>query len=315
MTEDIKKEINPVEKIEKKKKPGRPRKTPVKQPRKRNGIVLEPKDPFNYIEFLYDRPLIFKKIWQFFKLMAVGKIQIIFRKKEIIFWGEDHYKKSKIRFKINANNINHYYCNSELDIGIFSKNPELIMSTIDKTYNSIILLSKRDSIQKDFRVILNNDIEIDESHKVELIGDYSKIENEDRFNNDNEYQLKFELPGKYFKKMISDIQTFSNEITIRKDGKNDPLIFEYSKNDKKIISYHIVQNDKNIKLVSNIEDESFRVSFKIDYIKPISSALLSENITIYAHENKPLLFYINMDKDTIELKILTEVVNNRDKII
>ena len=51
---------------------------------------------------------------------------------------------------------------------------------------------------------LNNfyDIEIDESHKVELIGDYLKIENEDRFINDNEYQLKFELPGKYFKKMI-----------------------------------------------------------------------------------------------------------------
>lgn len=298
-----------------KKKPGRPRKTPIKQPRKRNGIVLTPKDSDNHIEFLYDRPLLFKKIWQYFKLMAVDKIQIIFRKKEIIFWCEDHHKKSKMRLKINADNINHYYCENDLDIGIFSKNPELIMSTIDKTYNSIIFLSKKDSIQKDFRVILNNDIEIDESHKVELIGNYLKMENENTFINNIDYQLKFDLPGKYFKKMISDIQTFSDEITIRKDSIDDPLIFEYSKLDKKVISYHIVRNSKNINLVSTMGNESFRASFKIDYVKPISAALLSENITIYANENKPLLFNINMDKDTIELKILTEIIDNRNKIL
>merc|ERR1712226_891253 len=149
-------------------------------------------------------------------------------------------------------------------------------------------------------------------HKVELIGDYKKIENEEQFTCDSEYHIKFDLPGKYFKKMISDIRTFSDEITIRKDSENDPLIFEYSKCDKKIISYHIVKNTKTINLVSNLqENESFRVSFKIDYVKPISSALLSENITIFAHENKPLLFYINMDKTVIELKILTEIINNR----
>ena len=299
-----------------KKKPGRPRKTPIKQPKARNGIILSPKDENNYIEFLYDKPLLFKKIWQYFKLMAVDKVQIIFRKKEIIFWCEDHHKKSKMRIKIDCSNVNHYYCSNELDIGVFCKNPELIMSTIDKTYNSIIFLSKKQNIQKDFRIILNNDIEIDESHKIELIGDYKKIENENKFINADEYQIKFNLPGKYFKKMISDIKTFSDEITIRKDSENDPLIFEYSKKDKKIISYHVVKNTNNIKLISNIKNnESFRTSFKIDYVKPISTALLSETITIYAHENKPLLFYSSMDKNTIELKILTEIIDNRNKLL
>lgn len=299
-----------------KKKPGRPRKTPVKQPRPRNGITNLPKDDNNHIEFLYDKPLLFKKIWQYFKLMAVDKIQIIFRKHEIIFWSEDHHKKSKMQFKIDVNNVNHYYCLNDLDIGVFCKNPELIMSTIDKTYNSIIFLSKKHNIQKDIRIVLNNEIEIDESHKIELIGDYKKIENEEHFTCDNDYQIKFNLPGKYFKKMISDIRTFSDEITIRQDSVHDPLIFEYAKYDKKIISYHIVQNVKNINLVSKLkENESFRVSFKIDYVKPISSALLSETITIFAHENKPLLFYINMDKNVIELKILTEIIDNRNKII
>jgi hypothetical protein len=194
------------------------------------------------------------------------------------------------------------------------KNPELIMSTIDKTYTSILFLSKIGYTQKDIRIILNNEIEIDESHRIELIGEYDKIYNENMFL-DMDYTIKFELPGRYFKKMISDIRSFSNQITIRQDGMDEPLIFEYTKQDKKIKSYHIVRNNSIIKFTSKLkEDETFRVSFKIDYVKPISSALLSENIIVYAHENKPLMFSILMDKNTVGLKILTEIIDERTKM-
>lgn len=308
------KNTNEEKKSVQKKRPGRPRKTPLREPRPRNGIVNIPKDDNNFIEFLYDKPLIFKKLWQYFKLMAVDKIQIIFRKTEIILWSEDHHKKSKMRIKINANKINRYYCSEELDIGMSCKNPELIMNTIDKTYTSILFLSKLNYMQKDIRIILNNEIEIDESHRIELIGEYDKISNEAQFL-DDEYTIKFELPGRYFKKMISDIRAFSDQITIRQDSPEEPLIFEYMKTDKKIKSYHIVRNNKSINFTSKLKaDDTFRVSFKIDYVKPISSALLSENITIYAHENKPLIFSINMDKSTMELKILTEIIDDRNKI-
>lgn len=298
----------------KKKKPGRPRKTPIREPRPRNGIVNQPKDDNNFIEFLYDKPLIFKKIWQYFKLMAVDKLQLIFRLNEIIMWSEDHHKKSKMRIKINTDMVNHYYCPEELDIGMTCKNPELIMSTIDKSYTSIVFLSKTGYTQKDIRIILKNDIEIDESHRIELIGEYEKISNENMFL-DSDYTIKFELPGRYFKKMISDIRAFSDQITIRQDGPNEPLIFEYTKQDKKVKSYHIVRNNKTINFTSNLkDDETFRVSFNIDYVKPISAALLSENIVIYAHENKPLMFSIVMDKNTVELKILTEIIDDRNNI-
>jgi len=303
--------VKEASKKNKTKRPGRPRKTPVREPRPRHGIVTSAKDNANFIEFLYDKPLIFKKLWQYFKLMAVNKIQLIFRKHEIILWGEDHHKKSKMRIVINANKVNHYYCSEELDIGMSCKNPELIMNTIDKSYVSILFLSKLSYTQKDIRIILNNEIEIDESHRIELIGEYDKISNEEQFT-DSDYTIKFVLPGRYFKKMISDIRAFSDQITIRQDGIGEPLIFEYMKNDKKIKSYHIVRNNKTIDFQSNLkEDESFRVSFKIDYVKPISSALLSENIIIYAHESKPLMFSILMDKNTVELKILTEIIDDR----
>ena len=305
---------NKQKKTNDKKLPGRPRKIPIKEPNPRNGIVAAPKDESNIIEFLYDKPLIFKKLWNFFKLMAVDKIQIIFRFKDIILWCEDHHKKSKIRIKINAPSINHYFCAEEFDIGIKCKNLELIMMSIDKSYNSIVLLSKIGQSQKDIRIILKNEIEIDESHRIELIGEYNKMNHEQMFL-DNEYKIKFELPCKYFKKMISDIRLFSDQITIRQDRITEPLIFEYVKSDKKIKSYHIVRNNSNIKFSSNLKnDETFRMSFNIDYVRPISAAILSENIIIYAHEDKPLVFTIALDKSAIEIKILTEIIDNRSSV-
>jgi hypothetical protein len=295
----------------KKKRPGRPRKNPVREPKPRNGIVSVPTDPSNHMEFLYDAPILFKKLWQYFKLMAVDKIQIIFRRTEIIMWGEDHHKKSKMRVRIDANKINHYYCKEKLDIGMSCRNPELVMTKIDKTYTSLLFLSKIGYTQKDLRAILKNDMEIDESHKIELIGEYQKIDNEDMFL-DSDYPVKFELPGRYFKKMISDIRAFSDQITIRQDSVDEPLVFEYTTQDKKINSENIVRNNKLIKFESNIrDDDTFRTSFKIDYVKPISSALLSENITIYAHERKPLMFLVNMDNDAIDLRILTKIIDER----
>lgn len=294
-----------------KKRPGRPRKTPIRAPRPRNGIVNKPSNENNYIEFLYDKPMVFKKMWGYYKAMAVEKLQMIFRQNELIIWGEDHHKKSRMRACIDANNINHYYCGGTLDIGIMCSDLEKIMSTIDKTCGSIMFLSKKGHTQKTIKVILTNDIEIEKNHTVELIGDYQRIEMEDMFL-DEDYPIKFDLPGRYFKKMISDIKAFSEQITIRQDSISAPLIFEYITKDKKIRSEDIVKNNKLIKFQSTIDsDNMFRTGFMIDYVKPISSALLADNISICAHETKPLKFLVFIDSNTVDIRILTEIINER----
>lgn len=294
-------------------KPGRPRKNLVKLPKPRNGIVLSPSDAKHYIEFLYDKPLIFKKLWQFFKLLACDKLHLSFLKDSIIIYCSDHHKKSHIRVKINCNEVNHYYCEKELDIGLLCKNPELIMGTIDKSYNSILFLSTQDNIQKNIEIILKNDIDIEENHKIELIGEYDKSNNDAKFI-DEEYKIKFKLSGKYFKKMISDVKTFSDILNIRQDDREDNLMFEYIKHDKKIKSLHIMKNSDAINLRSTLEeDETFRTSVKLDYIKPLSSALLAESIEIYADENKPLKFIINLDDKCIQICILTDIIDQRSE--
>lgn len=308
----IKGKFSKKENKEERKRPGRPRKIPLKKPCPRNGIVNTPRNEQNYMEFVYDNPCNFKKIWQYFKLMAVSKIQMIFRPKEVILWSQDHHKKSEIKITIDADKVNHYYCIEELDIGILCENPELIMATINGEYQRMLFLSQKNYVQKNIHIIFKNNIEIDETHKIELIGEYNKMENEDIFE-DNDYTIQFELPGKYFKKMIADIRAFSDQITIRQDSMNDPLVFEYAKDDKKVKSHYIVRNDDQIKFHSKLkEDESFRVSFKIEYVRPISSAMLADKILIKAHENKPLMFYVSMDDGTIKMQTMTEIINLRN---
>jgi len=293
--------------------PGRPRKTPLKKPKPRNGVVSEPSKLDNLIEFVYDKPIVFKKLWNFYKAMAVEKLQIIFRPTEIIICGEDHHKKSKMRTKINTKNTNHYYCGKSFDIGIMCSDLEKIMMTIDRSYGTISFLSKHGYSQKNMKINFTTDIEIEKNHTVELIGDYTKIDYEEMFL-DEDYPIKFELPGKYFKKMITDIKSFTEQITIKQDSPTDPLVFDYITKDKKIKSKDIVRNNKLVKLVSNLKgDDNFLTSFKIDYVKPISSTFLSDNILIYAHESKPLMFKINIDNSTVEIKIITEIIDERNK--
>ncbi len=301
------------EKVDKPKaRVGRPRKQVPRLPKPKNGIVTVPSESYHMVEFLYDKPLVFKKLWHFFKLMAVDKIQINFTHDAIYMWCRDHHKQSHIRVKINCNEVNHYYCKDELEIGLLCKNPGLVMDTIDKTCGSILFISTADSSQKNIRVILKNDIEFEEVHKIELISDYTRIENSDKFM-DEDYTIKFRLPGKYLKKMISDIESFSDQVTIRQDSADDPLTFEYIKYDRKIKSTYVAKNSRNISLCSNLaENDTFRASFMIDYVKPISSAVLADNIDIYADENKPLMFTIQMDEKAVELKILTNIIDNRD---
>lgn len=294
-----------------KKKPGRPRKTPVRTPKPRVGIVSTPTNENNHIEFLYDKPLVFKKMWGHYKNMAVERLQMIFRPNELIIFGEDHHQKSKMRACIKTSGVNHYYCASPLDIGIMCSDLEKITSTIDKSCSSIMFLSKKGHTQKTIKIVISNDIEIEKNHIVELIGEYPKIAHETMFLDMN-YPIKFELPGRYFKKMISDIKGFSEQITIRQDSCSHPLIFEYMTKDKKIKSEDVVKNSKIINFQSSIQaDDMFRTSFKIDYVKPISSALLADSIVICAHESKPLMFVVLVDSNTVDIRILTEIIDER----
>lgn len=295
-----------------KKGPGRPRKTPKKEPIPRKGIAVVPTDSQHVIEVLYALPLIFKKIIAFFKSLASSEIQIVFRPTEIVFYAQDHLKKSRIRVRIDADKLHHYYCNKVVDIGVNCRDMELILNKVDKDYTTIILLSTKGSVQKNITVILENEMQIDEIHTIGLIGQYKHINNEEDFV-DEDYMIKFKYPSKYFKKTISDINTISSRLCISQESRDDLLEIEYRSKNKKVTSRHVVKKPERICLQSQLRaGENFRVDVKVDYIKPISSAQLADEIWIYVDENKSFMTKAVIDNGAIEIKTLTEIIDGRN---
>lgn len=294
-----------------KKGPGRPRKTPKKEPLPRKGIANEPAGPDNVIEMIYDSPAIFKKIIAFFKSLASSDIQIIFREKDIIFYSKDHLCKSDTRVKIDATKLNHYYCKETINIAVNCQEIEKILNKIDKEYSNIILISTRGNTQKSINLILENDNQIDEHHVIDLVELKNVMKNEEEFI-DEDYMVKFTLPGRYFRKTINDIKAISSKLSIQQDDYKAPLTISYMSLNKKIRAHHVMKNASKIKLESQlVQGESFMVTIKAEYIKPISTAHIADEVWILVDEEKKFMTKAYIDDETIEIKTVTEIVDDR----
>ncbi len=282
---------------------GRPRRTPQPDPVPRNGIVYEASSSDNLVEMSYDNVSVFKKVFNLLKNMNVKEINFNFSGTSVLLFGVDHLEKNIIHIKVNSNKLNHYFCERPVTITLDTKNLDKITQKIDKNYELMSFILKKDSYRNNLMIILNNkEMSIDESHVIRLI---ESEHNYETFMNKScnfmEYPLRFELNGKYFKKLINDMYVFSEVFTIEKVSKS-PLSFVYKNLNNTIRGYNICRDDKKIKLETSLnEDDIFSVSVQIDYVKSLSNSLLSENVKVYADTDNDLVFNLSIDEGVIDI--------------
>ena len=251
-------------------------------------------------------PLCLKKFFTLFKAMSVKEICMAFDEKSINIYAVDHLKKSYIKVLINCDKINHYYCEGSINIYLNPKNMENIIQILDKNYITIAFMLEKISKRSTLHIIYKNDMKIDEHREIDLI--QSTNISYDIDYTDINYPIKFVLPSKYFKKFIGDTSTFSNTLVISKVG-NHPLTFIHTSRDRTIKSKHIVQSPESVKLVSLVsDDEIFSSSIQIDYIKPLSSSMISEFISISLDIHKNMIFKMEIDNKTIEIAVNIETI-------
>ena len=288
---------------------GRPRLIQRIDPLPKLGILNNPSNEDNLVELSYDNVSIFKKIFNLLKTMNVKEINIQFNSNYTKIFGIDHLEKNLIHIKIDSNKLNHYYCEHPINITLDPKNLDKITQKIDKHYSLFSIILKKKSYRNNIIIILNNKIlSIDESHIINLIEtnvDYETFN--DKSVDYNLYPLKFELTGKYFKKLINDVSTFSEIFTIEKVN-NNPLQFIYKNINNTIKGFNICKDSSKIKLQSSLsENDIFSVSVRIDYIKALSNSLLSEKIKIYADSENDLVFNLLIDNGSFEIIIYTSI--------
>jgi hypothetical protein len=299
-------------KQKKRDRPGRPPKDRSTKQRTRMGIVEVPHNENNILEFSYDMPQNFKKIWDYFKTSAVDKLRFVFKKDGIVILCEDHYKKNKIRVKIAGEKVNHYFCSEPFDVVVLNRNIEKVMNTIDKKDTREIGISINSDLSNqgslanldNIKVIFDNEIKIKSIHELSLINDTEYIE-ETPFLEEEKYLVKYRLPSSYFKRQINNIKSFNNEILIRKESNETPLLFEYKMEDCKVRSRDIVEEPGRIDLVSNLPNNTpLMIIANIDNIRPISSVQISECVELFIANDRPILYKVVLNDLAIEIKVL-----------
>jgi hypothetical protein len=291
-----------------KKKPGRPKKDVIRKVVPKEGIVsmpcnasLEAYQPMsvNVVEIIYDNPMMFKKIFNLFKTMEVDTVRLLFDKDTIKMYCTVHSNKSRIYIKIYGACMNRYYRHEQLEISFSPGNINKILSTLTKDHGQIIIASNRQNKQSKICVVLCNDeMDVNEVYDIEINNadpyDWS-IEQE--LEKEVDYPIKFDLTARYFKKKISDCDPLCDILRIEKTGYED-LHFSYVFKDKHGCLNSYFKNPGKINLISYLDDgEIFSTGFHLEHVKPFSSALIADEITISADKDNALIFTAYLDRE------------------
>lgn len=297
-----------------KRRPGRPPSAPKKEPVIKHGIQSVPKCEENLVEFIYDQPILIKKISGFFRLLAAENIQILFRPTELIIYTHDYEKKSHVKVTIDATKLNHYYCEAEYDIGLSCEEFERIMRKIDKHYSQIIIIIDRENINKELTVRLENSINIAEIYQIALTGRYDRINsfaNAMQFSYAN-YPIQLTYPSDYFKRLISDLREHDKKISYVQESHDAPLKIECQSQTKKTRTEFVHQDPASLRLVSRVAPgDCFHMAIMLQNLKAISAAQLSDMITIRLDEERMFMTETIMDDATIAVTTLTEIIDER----
>lgn len=309
--------IDKKDKKENKKRPvGRPPKIDKneKKTAARKGIVSEPQVSDHVIELVYDAPLNIRRIFTLFKLMDTQDIKIEFKLSSVRITGVGRIGHNFIDLTIDCSKLLQYYCKHNIIINLDQKNIEKVIQKIDKSYDSIYIISKEDSYKKNVNIILNDDSKgIREYHKISLIEDMSSEEENIIKKLDYlSYPLSFTLPSKYFKKIISDISKFSKDFTVeRRPGVL--LSIPYDSNAKTIDVDCIFTNDQMFKINCSLDPDDFiSTTVRIEYIQSMATALLSEEVQVFVDKEDMMVFKSIIDNGTFELLLAVKIVSYRN---
>ena len=289
---------------------GRPKNKTVSTVLK-HGIVTKPTLSNTIMELQYHIPLIFKKVFNLFEQIKIHDLKIEFKNEYILIKTIDNVEKNIILLTINCKEMISYYCKFDFEINIDSSTLQRLLKKIDKSYTTICLYSSEENYNNELNVILfRSDYKMKEKHIIKLI-DINSMEdriNSIRLTNDYlKYPIQFELNSKFFKNLINDMNDINDEFTIEKKF-NCPLTFKYKNIQSKLISKNIFKGNNEIKLLCTQEPgDIYGNTIYTTQIKPISSNLLSDNISIYLKQDKDVVFRINIEQNTFTFLIYSQI--------
>jgi len=273
------------------------------------------------VELYYHNPNNLKKILQFLHQESVTDIFISFKKDKMILLTEDDGGKSNIKLIIDGTKVNRYFCDTVTNIELAFDDLKIVGDKLDGSYTALTFIVDKERSRHSLDFLLENNLKIDETTNVIVNSlkyrDANYISHKEQkfaaLISGDKYPLKFELPGRYLKKMIIDAKNAGGgigQLRVTKIGES-PLEFQYTSNNKRVQETRIVRDEKIIKVESRIkEGDLLSTAVCIDYIKPLNSFLASaDKVSVYCSKTQPMIFDISIADGVFSLIVVVKVVN------
>lgn len=302
---------------ENKRGPGRPR-TRLDTPYIPSvGIVPEPLNAGNIVEIVYNKPMIFRKMFALLKNFGLETIKVNFTEAGVEFSGIGHYETEIIQLSMNGKALTRYYVRAPMAKYIYLPDIDKVTKTINKSHNMVSLVIREDEERSKMHMIFHipeYDADLPSPIKFQPQPEKAIPEIKD----DLAYPIKFEIDSAQFKSIINSFDSGlgADVMSIKKIGES-PLFLLPQKDGNKLSEGMSFKNNTKINLRSAIAaDDIFSTSVKISYFRALSSANISKNIEIAADKFEPISFTTYVDKTVVKERddLSTEMYVSRIKL-
>lgn len=293
---------------EPKKRPGRPRKKPLRPLVDCAGVAAGPKQSENIVEFVFNKPLIYKKVFTLFKAANAKELMFVFDKSEVRVYTSDHREKVHFMVVFDCSKIVHYHCAEKTVATINAEHIEMINQILDKNNIMVSIISKKVSFRESIIFVFQNEMKIDTVCEIMLINPTINQQCSPADFEVKNHEVSWEWPSAYLKKTISDMNVFTDTFTAVKNGSGN-LTFPYKTDDGQIRLRNVTKDPALSKLhATTADNDIFSVAALIEYIKPISATILAATIRIYADRAKRMIFASDLDDESIIVRAAVSIV-------
>ncbi len=291
---------------------GRPK--VVRDPPVIRGIVKEPEDPANCIEFVYDMPLFIKYIWQIFKKMNADRNYITFYKDKIIINSRANHSQSSMRCVFDCTKVGSYYCEEPLSIAVDCQDFASITKKIDAKFKDFRLYCHKDN-RHSIVVRLTPSNGVIEKYSINLTDEYDGSDTFDHIDTDHMILIKMGI--KYLKRTLTEFKKNVRVMSFVQEDSNSPVFMSFHTIEGTIgTTYEIPkeQDHPNKKkelqtvYISKVpEDHIFRVIFRSEFLRPFCSSMPNEMIDIYIDENKPIKLELSSPDRSLDISAMISI--------
>jgi hypothetical protein len=303
--------MNEGEEKEPRKRPGRPRKKPTRERGHHNGIMAQPTNPAYVVEMTYDDPLLLKRMFALMKSMEASEIRMEFTPGSVSIYSSDHLVRNHCLVKFDATQLTYYYCAADTSVNLPLSNIEKAILMLDKPHTSVSFIVKaatRNSIITTVFTNANGISEFKDFETVEITGPPAAAAVSYEF---ADYPVQMSMPSKTLKKLVNDIGAFSGEFKVEHIG-GQSLVFPF-KSGKGVSGRNVIPLERakaEYQFVTTLTKPSEMCvsGVNIDYVRPISSAIIAEEIRIAVHSTQNMI--LSAKVDCVELFFNIDVIRS-----